>query len=530
MEAVWIVMAIFFGLGARVLGLPSLVGYLSAGFAIAASLPYLSLYQPELADAKSHSGVLDHLAHVGVLLLLFSVGLKIKLKQIIKPEVIGTGAMHALLSVLIFTPVLFAMFADSFQQAVEIAAMLSFSSTVLAANVLESKQETKAFHGRIAIGILIVQDLLAMLLMSVASGELPSVWAIPFVALVLLGKPLYYKLLDMCGHDELLLLAALGLFLVLGGQGFHAVNLSGELGALIMGILCAKHPKAQDISQSLWSLKELLLVCFFLSIGLKGLPSLSDLYFAGTMVMLLPLQGLVFFALLLAFKLKARSAFLASVTLTNFSEFSLIAAAVIMPEWTVPLAIAVSLSFLVSAPINRWAHPLFDKLEGWLSRYEREGYHPDETPISLGKAKVLIMGMGRIGRSAYKEADNDYAENEVIGMDSDSDKIKTLQERGYNAVYADAEHGNFWKSLNVKELDVVILAMDCPDAALISARSLRSSGFPGYIVAHSKYQDHADRLEHNGVNLSLVTMEEVGQSLYANVKRREEQPSFGISQ
>lgn len=133
-----------------------------------------------------------------------------------------------------------------------LAVALAFSSTVLAAKVLDSKRELRAFHGRVAIGILIVQDLIALVVMAFANGETPSWWALLIFALPLL-RPVFYRLLDMSGHDELLMLLGLLLALAVGGQGFESVGLSSELGALAFGALLANHPRATELSNSLWS-------------------------------------------------------------------------------------------------------------------------------------------------------------------------------------------------------------------------------------------------------------------------------------
>lgn len=511
MEGLWIGCAFLMGHAVKKVGLPALVGYLLAGFIINSINGYFSL-------GDTASNVLNKVAHVGILLLLFSVGLKLKVSQVVKKEVVGTGVLHMLISLVMFTPFIMFMFGEDLKVAIVLAGLFSFSSTVLAVKVLDNKQELKAFHGRIAIGILIIQDLLAMIMLSATSGHLPSVWAIlvALIAFLPVTKTVLYKILDKSGHDEMLILCGLVLAVVVGGQGFHYVGLSGELGALVVGVLCSQHEKSNELSKSLWGIKELFLVAFFLTIGLNGMPTLDDVYFAFAMVALLPLQALAFFGLLTLFKLKARSAFLASMSLTNFSEFGLIVAAVAAPEWIIPVALAVALSFVVSAPLNHFSHQLFSRYENRLAYWERLTKHPDDEPISLGSAKLLIMGMGRIGRSAYKEALDKLPSSDVIGFDSDPDKVKKLSDR-YNVLYADAENVNFWSRLDVSKLDSVILAMDCPNASVITTKALRKIGFNGIIVAHSEYSDLAREVESAGADSSYITSEEAGKGLFSSL-------------
>lgn len=501
-EAVWIGFAFLLGLAVKQVGLPPLIGYLLAGFAI-------FQFSGDMGMPGNSGEILNHVAHFGVLLLLFTVGLKLSPKKVMKTEVVGTGVLHMVLSVAIFTPVIYFVTGVDIKTAIMLSTALSFSSTVLAAKVLEGKKELKAIHGRVAIGILIVQDLLAIAVLNVASGETPSVWALGLIALPLL-RPVLFRLMDASGHDELLILFGLGLALIAGGQGFEAVGLSSELGALVFGALLAGHPRATELSDKLWSIKEFFLVGFFLTIGMNGLPDANAWIFAAVVVSLLPLQGLVFFMLLTRFRLKARSAFLTSASLTNFSEFGLIVAAVLMPEWIVPLALALAISFVVSAPLNRFAHPIYDRLESRLGRWEREGRKSDEDVISLGDADILVMGMGRLGQSVYSALGPDA---KTVGLDSDQDLVIRLLSEGKNVRHADAEHGNFWSSLDLSGIKSCVLCMNCPEATEFAVRKLRKYGYTGYLVAHSLHQDDAERVERAGATKAYLTVAEAGEGL-----------------
>ena len=136
---------------------------------------------------------------------------------------------------------------------------------------------------------------------------MPSAWALLVFGLPLL-RPLLFRLLDHSGHEELMVLLGLMLALVAGGLGFEYVGLSSELGALAFGAMLAKHKRATELSNSLWAIKEVFLVGFFLQIGIGGLPDMNAMLFAGAVALLLPLKGALFFFLFLLFRLRARSA------------------------------------------------------------------------------------------------------------------------------------------------------------------------------------------------------------------------------
>ncbi|MBW0147621.1 cation:proton antiporter family protein [Marinobacter arenosus] len=509
-EALWISFAFALGLLVKGVGLPPLVGYLAAGFLLS-GLSTVSGLAIEATDA------LNHIAHLGVLLLLFTVGLKLKLRSIVSREVIGGSLLHFGITCTVFTPGLYLLMDLPWQTAFMLAIALSFSSTVLAAKVLETKRELRAFHGRVAIGILIMQDLIALVVMSLAAGQTPSEWALIVFGLPLL-RPLLYRLLDASGHDELLVLLGLLVALVLGGYGFESVGLSAELGALVFGAMLSNHPRSQELSKSLWSVKEMFLVGFFLQIGIGGLPDSQALAFALVAALVLPLKGILFFFLLLAFRLRARSSFLSALALTNYSEFGLIVASVALPEWLVPLAISVAISFVISAPLNRFAHVIYERFGSGLSRFETQKHHPDEQPLSLGNTRVLIMGMGRTGTAAYDWVSRQ--EPELMGLDSDPAKASKHQKEGRNVVFADAEDASFWNGLHMPEVHSVILALGDIEGKLIAARMLRKLGFRGYIVAHTLYDDEAHQIREAGANEAYLTMNETGVALASHIISR----------
>lgn len=498
MEAIWIAAAFALGAVFRLLGLPPLIGYLIAGFV---------LNGLGLQDDASR---LAHIAHLGVLLLLFTVGLKLRLKNVLQPVVWAGGLIHLLLTALLFAPIFYLLGGIAWETALLLAIALGFSSTVVAAKVLEAKHELRAFHGRIAIGILIIQDLVAVGILSFVGGHVPSPFALGLLTLPLL-RPLLFKLLDSSGHEELLVLFGLLLAIVLGGLGFEYLGLSSELGALVLGTLLAEHPRAKELADSLWSIKEILLIGFFLQIGMAGLPTLEALGLALGFILLLPLKTALFFFILLRFRLRARSSFLTGLSLASYSEFGLIVANIAMPDWIVPLAVTVALSFVIAAPINRLAHNLYARLESRLDRFELDERHPDEQPVSLGKAHILIMGMGQIGTSAYDFLKGRH--EHMVGLDSDFSKVQKHLHASRRVLYADAEDPGFWQSLKLDDIRAVMLTMSDTEANTIAATQLRRKGFTGVICALSQYAEDAQIIQNAGADRVFSPFNEIGVGL-----------------
>ena len=217
-EVISLSFAFFFGLAVRQFGLPPMVGFLAAGFAIHAVGPRLGL------PAES-GAILDHVAHLGVLLLLFAVGLKLRLGQLAQPQVFGGALIHSAITTAVFSFGFVVFLRLYWSTALLLGVILSFSSTVFSAKVLEAKRDIGAFYGRTAIGILIVQDIIALAVLALYSGQAPSPWALALLAALPLLRPVLHWLVDVSGHDELMVLAGMLLAVVAGGAGFQAFGL-----------------------------------------------------------------------------------------------------------------------------------------------------------------------------------------------------------------------------------------------------------------------------------------------------------------
>ena len=306
MELILISAAFLAGFIALKCNLPPLVGFLLAGFGLHAF------------GYQSNQTIIT-LADLGVTLLLFTIGLKLDIKTLLSKEIWAGATIHNLLSTALFALALFcfkflgvsSLAAMSVDQILLLGFALSFSSTVFAVKSLQEKGEMNATYGTIAIGILVMQDIFAVVFLTASTGKLPEWYAVALFALPLL-RPLFYKMLDWVGHGEMLVLLGIFFALVAGAGLFELVGMKPDLGALILGMLLAGHKKASELSKSLFNLKELFLVCFFLNIGLSAEPTLSGLALALLFLLLLPLKGILYFLVLNTFKFRVRTSLLAS--------------------------------------------------------------------------------------------------------------------------------------------------------------------------------------------------------------------------
>lgn len=502
MEPAILIITLICGMLVSRIGLPPLIGYLVAGFVLFT-----------LGIEKESLPLLQILADLGVTLLLFAIGLKLDIRSLFKAEVWAGSSIHLLLSMVLFIPILkilgFIGLSQlnglSIAQISLIAFALSFSSTVFAIKVLEDKGDVQSLYGRVAVGILIMQDIFAVLFLTISKGDIPSVWALALLLLPL-TKPLIYKAFDRVGHGELLVLFGLVMALVVGAGLFESVGLKPDLGALVIGILLSGHKKASELAKSLFYFKELFLVAFFLTIGLNGLPTLSDVTLAALLVLLVPLKILLFVYLLTRFKLRSRTSMLASFNLGNFSEFGLIVAAVatskdwLPPQWLIIIAVALSFSFLLAAPLNATVGRIYQRFQQRLVRLEKHPLHPEDRQIAIGNPRFLILGMGRIGSGAYDELRARF-EGEILGIEHKQELVDLHRLNGRNVVQGDASDTDFWEKLDrAPSLELVLLAMPHHAGNLFAVEQLKKLNYQGKLSAIVQYSEDAASLKSLGVH------------------------------
>lgn len=525
MELILISAAFLAGFIALKCNLPPLVGFLLAGFGLHAF------------GYQSNQTIIT-LADLGVTLLLFTIGLKLDIKTLLSKEIWAGATIHNLLSTALFALALFcfkflgvsSLAAMSVDQILLLGFALSFSSTVFAVKSLQEKGEMNATYGTIAIGILVMQDIFAVVFLTASTGKLPEWYAVALFALPLL-RPLFYKMLDWVGHGEMLVLLGIFFALVAGAGLFELVGMKPDLGALILGMLLAGHKKASELSKSLFNLKELFLVCFFLNIGLSAEPTLSGLALALLFLLLLPLKGILYFLVLNTFKFRVRTSLLASLSLFNFSEFGLIVGGLAFKmgwmnsEIMVALAIAVSISFVLAAPINRHGHALYQRSGRWLREHAAETLNTRDQLINPGHAQVLILGMGRIGTGAYDELRKRYGKIS-LGIEVRDDAAHVHKAHGRNVIAGDATDPDFWERiLDTANVKLVLLAMPHHQGNQIALEQLQRRNFQGQIAAIAEYPDQLDALIEDGVDAAFNIYNEAG-SGFARHVCEQLQPTF----
>ncbi|MGK0440662.1 MAG: putative Kef-type K+ transport protein [Pseudohongiellaceae bacterium] len=508
MEFIWILIAFICGLGVKLTGLPPLIGYLIAGFVLH-------------AVGVEPTNSLNVLADLGITLMLFTIGLKVNLRDLLRRETWAGSLSHMGIWIFLSTGLILFMaalsapyFSDTDQNtAVLLAFAFSFSSTVCVVKLLEESGEIKTRHGKLAIGVLIMQDIIAVGFLAMSTGKIPSMFAASLICLFFI-RPLINRLLNNIGHSELLPLT--GFCLALGGyELFELLQLKGDLGALIFGMLLSHHVKASELNKALMNFRDLFLIGFFLSIGFIALPTLEMVSMALLICLLLPIKFVLFFAVLVRLKLRGRTAFLTALALTNFSEFGLIVMALgadagwINKEWLVILALATAFSFVFTSVLYRSAHRFYSKHKEFIKRFEAQKRLPSDRLVQPKNAEVLVIGLGRVGKGAYK-ALHQMVGKKAWGMDADRNRIHLLKKQGLHVICGDGDDADLWENLDISNIKLILLSLPTIEDSANVTQQLRNINFTGKIAAIARYEDEQEKLLDCGIDKVFNFFSEAG--------------------
>lgn len=519
-DAIWLSIAFLCGLLAKRVGLPPLVGFLMAGFLINFS---------GFHDGKLDSAI-DALADIGVMLLLFTIGLKLKVKSLLKPEIWATASIHMVITILAMASLLFLLsfgsiflLSDlSFQTIMMISFALSFSSTVFVVKTLESRGEFNSYHGKVAIGILIIQDIFAVLFIALSSQKIPSIWVIALPLVLYVVRFILSKLLSFLEHGEMITVFGFFATFIAGAMSFSLVGLKADLGALVIGMLLVDHPKSDELYDRMIEYKDFFLIAFFINVGLTGIPTASIIFTALILLPIILFKGVIFMLILARFNLRARTAYLTSLSLSNFSEFGLIVGVVglnmglMSDEWLVTIAVLMSLSFFMAAPLNVYSHKIFDKFKGFITKLNRSEHYIDTEPKFLGNAEFMILGMGSIGLPAYKALEDKYS-GKVVALDYSHEKVDYFKKQSMNVIWADTTDSELWDNVDLSKIKAIFISMSDFASSINSLEEIKkieNRKFKVFALCH--YPDQNKKYEKYGVDYVFDYKENLGVDFIEN--------------
>jgi hypothetical protein len=216
------------------------------------------------------------------------------------------------------------------------------------------------------------------------------------------------------------------------------------------------------------------------------------------------------------FKLRARTSLLASLNLTNYSEFGLIVAAIgvsngwMDAEWLVIVAIALSLSFIISAPLNNIDDKLYSQFKTFWMKFQHNERLADDMLLDTLGSTIAIFGMGRVGSGAYDKMRERHGET-VVGIDFDSYQVKEHQLKGRKVLHGDPSDADFWEKIEQDHsIKLVMLALPNLQANLDALEQLQRISFSGRIAAIARFPDEVPILRQSGATAVFNIYTEAG--------------------
>jgi Kef-type K+ transport system membrane component KefB/Trk K+ transport system NAD-binding subunit len=500
---------------------PLIVAMLAAGILVGPS---------GLGLVQSHDQI-ELLAHIGIALLLFVVGLKLDLHLI---RTMGTVALATGLGQVLFTSV-FGFFLGlglglAALEALYVAVALTFSSTIIIVKLLSDKGEIDALHGRIAIGFLIVQDIVVILVMigltAFSAQEAAAGWSLlwsvgrilsaglGFLAAIalLMRYVLPTALRYLARSQELLLLFAIAWAIALATLG-DALGFSKEVGAFLGGVSLASTPYREAISTRLVSLRDFLLVFFFLDLGSRlNLAILGTQLGAAAVLSLFVLVGnpLIVMVIMGYLGYRKRTGLLAGLTVAQISEFSLIfgALGVSLGHLSPDILGLITLVGLVtiggSTYLILYSGRVYELLAPWLSIFERRSPRregPQDSTAAIPAAAVILIGLGNFGSSIANHLWHRRAD--MVGIDYDPEVLEYWRQRGLPVFYADSGDPELLSHLPLATARLVVVTVRQPDLNLALLRALRQQQFRGKVALTARQEEDTRLFAAAGADIVL---------------------------
>ena len=469
-------------------------------------------------------------AELGVGVLLFVVGLKLDptLIRTVGMVSVVTGTGQIVLTAILGYGLALAFGLESFG-AFYVAAALTFSSTIIIVKLLSDKREIDALYGRIALGILIVQDVVVVLLMLVIGAygaeipdvnfvlELMKVLAKGTGFLVLVGLVTRFilpvLLHSLARSSELIVLFAIAWAIGLASLGV-VLGFSQEVGALVAGISLAATPYRASLAARLVTLRDFLLLFFFIDLGVHiDVAHLATAVVPAIVLSLFVLVGkpLMVMAFMGGMGYVRQTSTMTGLTLGQISEFSFILAALGLSmghigEETVGLITLIGLITIgISTYMILYTYRITDWLSPVLGIFERKVHHPEE---DLGDREtsrhvdVVIFGLGRYGRNMARELrDRGFR---VLGVDFDPEVVNFWHKHGLPTLYGDAEDPELFHSIPLERAKWVINTIRGQDQCIVLLHTLKEHKFQGRIALTAHSVNDREMLMKVGADLVLL--------------------------
>jgi Kef-type K+ transport system membrane component KefB len=495
----------------RLLKQPLIIGYIIAGVLVG---PYVLniLYSTEM---------IEFLSKVGITALLFVVGLGLSPKVLKEIGVVSsvTGFGKVIISSLIGYFIGQAL-GFSVVESLYISVALTFSSTIIILKILTDKGDTNKLYGRISIGFLLIEDLIAAIILvglaglQGASGSILDIASgigflllkgiLALVVLFVISNFILHRLTNFVARSqEFLFIASLSWGMAIAAL-YYALGLSIEIGALVAGVTLSLAPYAPEISSRLKPLRDFFVTLFFILLG-------SHIQFSNLQELFLPIMvyffliflgnPIIMFILLNLLGYSRKVGYQAGLTVSQIGEFSLILVTLglnlgHLSRETVSMITIVSILTIASSTyLILFADKLYKILNPFLHLLEFRKIQ-NKTQKRVKEIEAIVFGYKRAGPEFVKIFSK-FNINFLI-VDFNPETVLKAQEIGLHAEYGDAADVEFISELPLKSLKVLVSTIDDYETNMILVRAFRRENPSGIFISMSDSKENALKLYQEG--------------------------------
>ncbi len=472
-------------------------------------------------------GSVDSIAtfsNIGIALLLFIIGLGLNPKVIKEVGKIAAVAGLVQVAIVAIIGVLFGReLGFNFRQAAFLGMALSFSSTIIILKLLSDKKENNRLYGKITIGILIIQDLIAVFaLLFVTSqgnnssislpqlGMLATKGLLAAVPLFLVGNYLLPRVSKfIASSQEFLFLFAIG-----WGFGaaalFQGIGFSLEIGALLGGVALANLPFSQEISAKLRPLRDFFIVVFFISLGSRltfsTIGSELKLLIISILIVVL-IKPFVVLITMGAMRYKKQTSFKTAISLGQISEFSLVLvllgnSAGIVPASMVNVITFVALITIASSTyLINYANGIYKAMERPLRIFERSRTHADNSLLQHNYQSVLF-GYRKGGQEfiqLFKKLKHDF-----VVVDYDPEVIELMEQQKINCIYGDATDIELLGEIGIEKSKLIVSTITDHDVNVFLLKLIAKINPKSIVLVHAESIKKADELYELGADYVVI--------------------------
>lgn len=531
--------ALFLGLLAKRLGLSPIVGYLLAGIAAG----------PHTPGFVGNIALATQLAEIGVIMLMFGVGLHFHLKDLL--SVRGVAVPGALGQSLIATVACMAVahwLGWSWSQGMVLGIAVSVASTVVLLRVLIDNNVIETSSGHAVVGWLIVEDLVTVLVLvvlpalggataSATEGPPPNVWISAAIAIGKLGvlglvvavigtRVVPWLLLRVARlrSPELFTLSVLVMSIAVATAAYAAFGVSMALGAFLAGMLVGQSKFSHQAGADMLPLRDAFAVLFFVSIGMLFDYTVllrAPVLVLGVTAIILVVKPAVAFAIVLLRRYTLETALMAAGALSQIGEFSFIVADVALAHDLMPreghavLVAAAIVSISVNPFIFRWVNAAKGPISrsGWWLRWfakranaRGEAINADFEAIAATQRFAIVIGFGPVGRTVTELLEQSGIEPVVIEMNVDT--VSELRDGGKRALFGDATRREILQQAGVDKATHVIVTTPDPAVRLGIIGATRDLNPDVVILTRARFLAEHETLRTAGAN--VVCCDEAG--------------------